>query len=408
MDKSLLRDRRFVLYLAYRLFLVLAMQMQSVAVAWQVYEITHSALHLGYVGLAIFLPTLLFALPGGKAADLLPRRNLMLAAEALLLLASLSLYISTSVQEDQLPLIYLTLVFIGIARSFGNPSTSAYLPQMIGSARLPQAVAMNSTVFQLATISGPALAGLIFAWGGGQVGMIYAICGGFLILAIIALLKLPYFPAPAPEDRRQLELLGGLRFIWKEKLILGAITIDLFAVLLGGAVALLPIFARDILHVGPEGLGYLRSAPAVGAALMAIFLGIRPLERGVGRLMFMAVTVFGIVTIIFGLSTHFLLSLACLVVLGASDMISVVIRQTLIQTHTPNSMRGRVAAVNMVFIGASNELGEFESGITANYFGTVPAVVMGGLGTCLVVLLACWFFPALRRAETFRDRPQNS
>lgn len=402
-----MRDRRFVLYLVYRLCLTLAMQIQSVAVAWQVYELTHSALHLGYVGLAIFLPTLLFALPGGKAADIFPRRHLMLGAELLLLIASLSLFASTRLELGT-ELIYPTLILIGLARAFGNPATSAYLPQMIGKARLSQAVAMNSTVFQLATIAGPALAGLIFGWSGGQVGLVYALCAGLLLLAMAALLQLPLFQAPPPEERRQLELLAGLRFIARQKLILGAISLDLFAVLFGGAVALLPVYARDILHVGPEGLGYLRAAPAVGAATMAVFLGFRPLHRHVGRKMFAAVAVFGIFTVIFGLSSHFGLSLACLVMLGASDMVSVVIRQTLIQTHTPDAMRGRVSAVNMVFIGASNELGEFESGVTASWWGTVPAVVVGGIGTCFVVALWSWLFPALRQADTFSDNPQRS
>lgn len=406
--ESLLHDGRFRAYLFYRLCLTLAMQMQSVAVGWQVYELTHSALHLGYVGLAIFIPTLLFALPGGKAADLLPRRHLMLAAEGLLLTASVILLISTRFSSGSTSLIYPTLILIGLARSFGNPATSAYLPQMIASKRLPEAVAMNSTVFQLATIAGPALAGLLFGWAGGQVGYVYGLCVALLLLSMLTLLRLPLFPAPAPEQRRQLELLAGLRFIAREKLILGAISLDLFAVLLGGAVALLPIFARDILHVGPEGLGYLRSAPALGAAAMALLLGFRPLHRQVGRAMFVAVAIFGMFTVVFGLSQNFWLSLACLVVLGASDMVSVVIRQTLIQTHTPDAMRGRVSAVNMVFIGASNELGEFESGLTASWFGTVPAVVIGGLGTCLVVLVWSRLFPALRQADTFSSPPQSS
>jgi MFS family permease len=406
LNTSLLQDTRFRLYLSYRLLVTLAIQMQSVAVAWQIYEQTQSPLHLGYVGLAIFIPNLLLALPGGKAADRYPRRHLMLGSIGVLLLASLHLLASTSLGSDSTPVIYTTLVMIGMARAFGNPASSAYLPQLVGPERLSQAVAVNSTIFQLGTIGGPALAGLLFSWSSGNVAYLYGLCCAFFLIALIALARLPVFPAPHLDERRQLELLGGLRFIWQQKLILGAISLDLFAVLLGGAVALLPIFARDILHVGAEGLGYMRSAPAVGAALMAAYLSFRPLRRHVGRSMLIAVALFGLFTIGFGLSRNFALSLFCLVMLGATDMISVVVRQTLIQIHTPETMRGRVSAVNMVFIGASNELGEFESGLTASWWGAVPAVVVGGIGTCFVVATWALLFPTLRRVQDFQ-RPSQ-
>ncbi len=391
-------DPQFRLFLLYRLLVTLAIQMQSVAVAWHVYNQTHSALHLGYVGLAIFIPNLIFALPGGRAADRYPRRRIMIMSIATLLGASISLFWIRHLLNPPLWTVYTTLSLVGLARAYYGPAASAFLPQLVGAEKLPQAVALNSTIFQFSTILGPALAGGLVAIPGASVSTVYACCTVLFCCALVALLRLPALSMPG-GPRRKLELLGGLRYVAQNKLIFGAISLDLFAVLLGGAVALLPIFARDILQVGAPGLGAMRSAPAAGATLMALYLAWKPLHKKVGYKMLAAVLVFGLVTIVFGLSKNFVLSLVCLVVLGASDMISVVVRQTLIQTHTPDVMRGRVSAVNMVFIGASNELGEFESGLTAAWLGTIPAVVLGGLGTCLVVLIWAYAFPSLRKAD---------
>jgi MFS family permease len=398
MKESVLNEPSFRLFLVYRLLVTLAIQMQSVAVAWQVYNLSHSALHLGYVGLAIFLPNLLFALPGGRAADRYPRRRTMLVSISLILLTSVSLLLSHLYPENGLGQIYITLGLLGLARAYYGPAATAYLAQLVPTHQLPRAVAINSTAFQLSTIMGPALAGVIVALPAASVATVYATCLVFLLAAVLILLRLPMLPIPGGPGR-DLDILGGLRYVWGNKLILGAISLDLFAVLLGGAVALLPVFARDILHVGAAGLGTMRSAPALGAMLMAIYLSLRPLNGYVGYKMLGAVLLFGIATIGFGLSKDFHFSLGCLVLLGATDMISVVVRQTLIQTHTPDAMRGRVSAVNMVFIGASNELGEFESGVTAAWLGTVPAVVLGGVGTCLVVLIWSLIFPALRKID---------
>jgi MFS family permease len=398
MKESVLNEPSFRLFLVYRLLVTLAIQMQSVAVAWQVYNLSHSALHLGYVGLAIFLPNLLFALPGGRAADRYPRRRTMLVSISLILLTSASLLLSHLYPQNGLGQIYVTLGLLGLARAYYGPAATAYLAQLVPIHQLPRAVAINSTAFQLSTIMGPALAGVIVALPEASVATVYATCLVFLLAAVLILLRLPMLPIPGGPGR-DLDILGGLRYVWGNKLILGAISLDLFAVLLGGAVALLPVFARDILHVGAAGLGTMRSAPALGATLMAIYLSMRPLKGQVGYKMLGAVLLFGIATVGFGLSKNYHFSLGCLVLLGATDMISVVVRQTLIQTQTPDVMRGRVSAVNMVFIGASNELGEFESGVTAAWLGTVPAVVLGGVGTCLVVLIWSLLFPALRKVD---------
>ncbi len=393
----LLSDSKIRLYLSYRLLVTLAVQMQSVGVAWQVYDLTKDPLHLGYVGLAIFLPNLLCALPGGRAADRYPRRHLMAFSVGLLCLASLGLFITTRVPHPSLGMVYGILTCIGIARSFGGPATSSYLPQLVASKSLAKAIALNSTIFQMGTISGPALGGLLLTLPFAPLSVLYAICSLFLAIAFLGIFRLPFFPSS--QSQRDLDLWGGLRFVWQQKLILGALSLDLFAVLLGGAVALLPMFAKDILAVGPSGLGLMRSAPSVGALVTAIILASFPPSRRVGHLMFASVFLFGVFTIFFGLSQNYYFSLFCLAMIGATDMVSVVIRQTLVQIHTPEEVRGRVNAVNMISIGASNELGEFESGLTAAWLGPVAAVVFGGVGTCLIVLFWAFGFPSLRKAE---------
>jgi MFS family permease len=402
---SLFYDTRFRVYLLYRLTLVLAIQIQSVAVGWHVYDRTRNPLYLGYVGLAIFLPSLLSALPAGRIADLYPRRRIMRASVGVLWLGSLSLIGSALWADGGLYQLYLTFILIGFARAFGNPASSSYLPQLLPSDKLSQGIALSSTTWQLATILGPALAGLVFGMAGGSLTAVYGASFLLFTIACIALSRLPNLPA-ATQSSQKPEVLAGLRYVWENKIVLGAISLDLFAVLLGGAVALLPVFAQEILHVGPEGLGYLRAAPAVGAVAMAGLLSAYPIKRRAGVITLVAVGLFGVFTIGFGLSKSFPLSLTFLALLGAADMVSVVVRQTLIQVHTPDAMRGRVSAVDMVFIGASNELGEFESGLTASWWGTVPAVVFGGIGTLAVVLLWAIIFPTLRRANDFRQMPK--
>ncbi|MES2745806.1 MAG: MFS transporter [Bdellovibrionota bacterium] len=404
-ENSLFRDSRFRLYLLYRLALVLAIQIQSVAVGWHVYDRTRNPLYLGYVGLAIFLPSLISALPAGRIADIYPRHRIMLMSVSVLWLGSLSLMSSSLWEGGGLYHLYSTFVLIGFARAFGNPASSSYLPQLLPTEKLSQGIALSSTTWQLATILGPALAGMVFGMTSGNLTVVYGTSLALFSLSLIALSRLPKL-APAAQTAKKLELLAGLRYVWENKLVLGAISLDLFAVLLGGAVALLPVFAKEILHVGPDGLGYLRSAPAVGAVVTALILASFPLKRHVGVITLVAVGFFGVFTVGFGLSTNFELSLLCLALLGAADMVSVVVRQTLIQVHTPDAMRGRVSAVDMVFIGASNELGEFESGVTAALWGTVPAVVVGGIGTIAVVVTWAFLFPALRRANDFRTLPK--
>ncbi len=389
----------FVIYEFARFFMTVALEMQSVAVGWQVYEMTRRPLDLGLVGLAQFLPGMLLFLVSGHAADRFNRRNLLLgcyvgfAACSGLLLAS-TLRAGASVYP-----IYAILLLVGVVRSFSMPTGRALLPQVVPEEHFPNAVAWNATIFQTATILGPAMGGFIYAFSRGPSG-VYGSAFVVGILAAIATLRIQVRSNPRPrEETTWGRALAGLRYIWREKLILGSISLDLFAVFLGGAVALLPVYAREILKTGPVGLGILRTAPGVGAAVMAIFLAYRPLRRRVGITMLLCVAAFGVFTILFGISHSMALSLIALIIVGATDMVSVVIRGTLVQIATPDEMRGRVNAVDMIFIGASNELGEFESGLTAHWFGTVPAVILGGVGAIVVTAIWAWQFPELRRAE---------
>jgi len=373
--------------------------MQAIAVAWQIYSITHRPLDLGLVGLAQFLPGILLFLVTGDTADRVSRRRILLACySAFALCSALFLTLTLHGLNSVWP-IYGVLLLNGIVRAFNGPATQAFLPLLVPKADFPSAVAWNSSVFQTAVIVGPLAGGLIYGATGNPI-LAYCCTGtGYLIaLCLMASIRLDRAAnaRPAPSSRMVLE---GLRFIWRNKLILGAISLDLFAVLLGGAVALLPVYARDILKVGAYGLGFLRSAPALGGVFMAIVLAHWPLRRRAGAALLWCVCCFGGFTIAFGLSRSLALSLAALAFAGACDMVSVVVRHTLVQLGTPDEMRGRVSAVNMVFIGASNEVGQFESGITAQWFGTVPAVVLGGVGTILVVVLWAWLFPDLRNVD---------
>jgi MFS family permease len=387
-----------VLFQIARFLIVGAVEMQAVAVGWQVYDITHRALDLGLVGLAQFLPGILLFLVSGHASDRFERRKVLSVCYAGYGLCSgLLLFIAQHGGHSVRP-IYLVLILLGVVRSFNGTASRSILPQLVPEEHFANAVAWNATTFQTATILGPSLGGILYAAFRGP----SAVYAGAMIVALGALASMYRIKTRAQTRRREpvsaKTVLAGLSFIWREKLILGAISLDLFAVLLGGAVALLPVYAREILHTGPWGLGLLRTAPGVGAALTAALLAHRPLKGRAGPTLLWSVAGFGICTIIFGISRSLVLSLAALIFLGAADMVSVIIRATLVQLRTPDEMRGRVMAVDMVFIGTSNELGQFESGLTAQWFGTVPAVLLGGVGTLVVIALWAWRFPELRRA----------
>lgn len=398
----------FVLFQIARFLIVAAVEMQAVAVGWQVYEITKRPLDLGLVGLAQFLPGILLFPISGHASDHFQRRNVLSACYAgyafcfalLLALAQRGMH---SVHS-----IYVVLVLIGVVRSFNGTASRSILPQLVPEEHFPNAVAWNASIFQAATILGPSFGGLLYAASRGP-SLVYAIAMVTAVGATISSFRIrPEVKARPREPMTFRTVSAGLRFIWSKKLILGAISLDLFAVLLGGAVALLPVYAREILHTGPWGLGLLRTAPGVGATLMAVALAHRPLRGKSGLTLLWAVAGFGVFTILFGLSHSLILSLIALLLLGASDMISVIIRATLTQLATPDEMRGRVTAVDMIFIGTSNEFGQFESGVTAQWFGTVPAVVLGGIGTLVVIALWAWFFPELRHAGELTSISSNT
>ena len=389
----------FTLYQVARLFTVIGSEMQSVAVGWQVYEMTKQPLDLGLVGLAQFLPAVVLFLVAGHTADRFNRRTIMLLCYAGNALCSAMLLDIALRDAQSVHPIYLVLVMVGTVRAFSMPAGQSLVPQLVPEKHFPNAVAWGSTVFQTATILGPALGGLIYALFHGPAA-VYATSMTASLVATAAVARIR--PRAAQRLREPVNLttvFAGLRYIWRQKLVLGSISLDLFAVLLGGAVALLPVYAREILHTGPWGLGILRSAPGVGAAGMAILLAHQPLRRRAGATMLWCVAGFGVFTIVFGLSRSLVLSLLALLFVGASDMVSIIVRGTLVQLATPDAMRGRVSAVNSIFIGASNELGQFESGLTAHWFGTVPAVVLGGIGTLLVVVVWTWWFPELRNAD---------
>jgi predicted MFS family arabinose efflux permease len=392
---SAFQFRDFRLFQAGRLAATLGLQMQGVAVGWQVYAITGSALDLGYVGLVQFMPALLMSLLTGHVADRFNRRHVLLVCYTLMLLCTTALFVSSRSAHPSVHGIYAVLFVIGTARAFLGPASSALLPNLVPRANFPSAVAWSSSTFQVAVIAGPALGGLLYSVGNAT--QVYGLAIGLQLLTVLVMSLLRVRETQSTAlGRRFSDLVAGLRYVWEKPVILGAISLDLFAVLFGGAVALLPIYARDILHIGPQGMGLLRSAPAIGALVVGVLLAQRPLRRHAGRAMFACVGLFGLATVVFGLSHSFVVSLLALVVSGAADMVSVFVRQSLVQLRTPDEMRGRVAAVNLVFVGASNELGEFESGLTAAWLGVVPAVVAGGIGTLLIVALWLFLFPALR------------
>lgn len=400
---SVLRQRDFRLYLGVRFMSSVAMQMQSVAVGWQIYAITGDPLSLGLVGLAQFLPMAGFILPAGDITDRFDRRVILAASYAVQALSALALLALALMHETTTWPFYAVLVAFGAARGFTSPAIQSFAPFLVPTSVLPRAVAWSSSANTTAVIIGPALGGVLYVLGAAAV---YAVCltlFAAMAVSIAAIrIRAPVHVVAAGETAFD-RFLAGIRYIRAKRMILGAILLDLFAVLLGGAVALLPVYARDILQVGPEGLGMLRSAQAVGAAATALVLANFPLRRHAGIAMFGGVALFGAATIVFGLSESFLISLAALAVMGAADMINVFVRSSLVQLATPDAMRGRISAVNMLFVGASNELGEFESGVTAAWFGTVPSVVIGGLGTLAVVGAGAWLFPELRKVDRLQD-----
>jgi len=395
---SIFRHRAFARFFAARVAAIMAYQMLSVAVGWQVYDLTGSALALGFVGLAQFAPSVALLLVVGHVADRHDRRLVLRSGQAIDAIVALGLAAASVAGRIGPEAIFAAVVLIGASRAFQNPSSQALVPSLVPREELPRALAASSSAVQAAVIAGPALGGLLYVAGPGAV---YAACAMLYALAaaFVTSIRLARREAPPREPPSLASLTAGIRYIRAKPVLLGAISLDLFAVFLGGATALLPIYARDVLHTGPEGLGLLRSATAVGALATALVLARRPLGARTGRTMFACVAIFGAATIVFGLSTVFALSFVALVVMGAADMVSVVIRSSLVQLGTPDEMRGRVSAVNSVFIGASNQLGEFESGLTAAWFGAVPAVVLGGAGTLLVVALWMRLFPELARFD---------
>ena len=397
---ELLRERPALRsFIAIRAADELASQMLNVAIGWYVYAATRDPMSLAYVGLAQFLPTIGMVLIAGQAADRFERRKVV----------GLSLFVQTfclatfgvwsAVKAPAAGPVYLLLVVMSTARAFSAPAMSAMLPHVVNAEEFPRAVAATSSAFQICTIVGPAVGGVIYAISGSAM---FALATALLFFALTQAHRLAG-GRPADDDQKtdlaDRSLLAGVHYIRSNRLLLALISLDLFAVLLGGVTALLPIYAKDVLAVGTIGLGCLRCAPGVGAAVIGLLLAHRTIERSAGKLMLACVSGFGLATIVFAVSANFWLSLTALIAAGGFDMVSMVIRQTLVQVSTPNAMRGRVSAVNWVFIGASNELGEFESGVAAALFGTVPAAVLGGVGTLAVVALWARLFPELRHAD---------
>ena len=390
----------FTLYQLARVFLIIGGQMFIVALQWQVYDLTGSTLQSGMTGLVQFLPNVLLSLFGGHVADRLDRKRIVMACAWASAATGALLAWQSTLPKPSLAIIYVACGLFGVIRAFSAPAGHAFLPALVPKSILPNAIGWHLTVFQLATVVGPAVGGFVYA--GSHAARVYIAGSAFFGASFIGLALLRARPRPEthPEPVGR-AVKAGIRHVWNEKRLLGAMSLDLFAVLLGGATALFPAIAKDVLHRGPEVLGVLRSAPSVGAGLMAFALAFHPLRRKIGVWILGGVAIFGLATIGFGLSKSLGLTVALLVVAGAADMLSVNVRHTLIQVATPDEMRGRVSSVSMVFINSSNELGEFESGLTAHWWGTSPAIIVGGIGTCAVVLLWTALFPALRRADSF-------
>lgn len=401
--------RDFRRYQLARVAVILGAEAQAVAVAWQVYSITHRAIDLGYTGLALFLPGLFFLLPAGHVADRFDRRHVILWCYSLQVVCSLTLLFLAMLGTHHVLFIYAVLFLIGTGRAFSAPASSALLPHLVPEKHFVNAVTWGGAIFQLANVTGPALGGLLFTLplaavlrelGLEGAGIVYAFTLATLIWFLALILSLHVRPGRMEHRAASLKVvLAGFQYVRHSPLLLGSMSLDLFVVLLGGAVALMPIFANEVLHTGPRGLGALRAAPAIGALTMSLVMARFPISRGAGKRMFVCVAIFGVATVVFGMSRNLWLSLVVLAISGAADMISVIIRGSLLQLATPGEMRGRVSAVNSLFIGASNELGEFESGVTAQWWGAVRATIIGGLASLAVASSWSILFPALRQAD---------
>ena len=405
-------SRDFRRYQMARAAVIIGAEAQTIAVAWQVYSITHRALDLGYTGLALFLPALVFLLPAGHAADRYDRRHIILLCYSLQVVCTGALLAIAVLGVRDVRLIYAVLVLIGAGRAFSAPASSALIPHLVPEGHFVNAVTWGAAIFQFANIAGPAIGGILFTLplthiAGGVLGANFAGAGIVYIATLASLVTFLVLIGSlnvrlGRMEHREVSLkviFAGFQYVRRSQILLGALSLDLFVVLLGGATALMPIFAQEILHTGPKGLGMLRAAPAVGALTISLLLARYPLRRNAGIRLFVCVGIFGAATILFGLAHNLALSLAALAIAGAADMISVVIRSSVLQLATPPEMRGRVSAVNSMFLGASNELGEFESGVTAQWLGAVRATIAGGIGAMMVTGLWTIFFPSLRNAD---------
>lgn len=405
-SSNILSTPGFLPFLLARLCAVFAMQIQAIVVAWQVYDITRDPMSLAYVGLAQFIPMLLLLPSAGDIIDRFNRKIVLAISWIVSAICSGLLLWMSYADSENINGFYVALVFFGAGRAFMGPALQSLLPQIVPRERLAQALATNSMLMKVATITGPVLGGLLYAYVG---GMTYAVCClcfviGILLLYFVPVLYSTQHEAPSIDNTSVLQRFSeGIRFIWKHPIILGTISLDLFAVLLGGVVALLPIYAQEVLHVDSAGLGLLRSAMAIGEIGTGLYLSRRPFNRNVGLTMFSAVAVFGLANLVFAFSTVFWVSFAALMVAGAGDMISVYIRSALVQFSTPDYLRGRVNAVNMLFISSSNELGSFRAGSSAAIMGPVPAAVFGGICTIVVVAGMAWRFKPLRKVNKFED-----
>lgn len=390
------RSRNFRLFFLARFAFLCAHHCLIVVLGQAVYELTHDPLQLGFIGLAIFLPRFSFAIVGGHVADRYQRQRVISGCRVLQVAVGVGIAVAGWYDFQPLWLLYALLFVGGTATAFDGPASQALLPSLIKEGELHTAVAWSATAMQAAMVLGPVLGGLLYALhGNARVALVVVVALRVVSAVCTAVMRVAYTPVDHAAFSWE-RLLAGLRYVFTERVLLAVLSLDLFAVLFGGAVALLPIYANDILHVGARGLGWLRAAPALGAAVVAVWIAGRAHFRRPGVVMLWCVALFGLATLVFGASRSFLLSLVALAVLGGADMVSVVVRGVLVQVRTPPAMRGRVSAVNLVFIGASNELGEFESGLTAKWFGTVPAVLLGGLATLCIVAAWSRYFPELR------------
>jgi MFS family permease len=395
---SVFREPSYLRFWFARICSTISFQVAAVAVGWQMYALTHSTFALGMVGLAQFLPMLCLMLVVGHVADRFNRKTIISICQIFEGTALALLALTSYLHRLHPTGIYCAVAAIGAARAFESPTTQAMVPSLVEDASVPQAIAWSASANQTASIVGPALGGLLYAFGAHVPYMLCTFLFGIAALLSSSIVLKRRTPGKAPVSAKS--ILAGIHYIRERKNILGAISLDLFVVLLGGATALLPAYARDILHTGPWGLGLLRLSPALGALSTSVFLAHHPIRKRAGMRMFAAVILFGIATVAFALSRNIWLSMAILSVLGAADVTSVVVRSSLVQIETPDEMRGRVSAVNSLFIGTSNQLGEFESGVTASWFGIIPATIFGGVGSILVALIWMGIFPGLRKLQS--------